>query len=91
MNSVSRGWTLTVLLIATASMTAVAQDSIVTVGGNGTAGFFGDSGAATSAELNHPTGVAVDSARNIFVADRGNNCIRRIDGSTGIITTFRRR
>src|SRR5207302_1836662 len=52
-----------------------------------TGGFSGDGGPATSAELNEPTGVAVDSAGNLFIADYGNNRIRRVDAATGVITT----
>jgi sugar lactone lactonase YvrE len=60
---------------------------ITTVAGNGTYGFSGDGGAATSASLSSPVGVAVDAAGNLLVADIGNNRIRRVDGTTGIITT----
>lgn len=55
--------------------------------GTGQGGFFGDGGQATEAVLNAPMGVAIDSAGNIFVADTGNNRIRRVDAITGIITT----
>ena len=51
-----------------------------------TSGFGGDGGAATSAKLDHPSGVAIDSAGNIFIADTWNNRIRRRD-STGVITS----
>ncbi len=60
---------------------------ITTVAGNGTAGFSGDGGAATSASLDFPSGVAVDSTGNLFIADPGNFRVRRVDGSTAIITT----
>jgi sugar lactone lactonase YvrE len=59
---------------------------ITTVAGNGTQGYGGDGGPATSAELDYPTGVAVDNADNLYVADARNNRIRRVDRS-GIITT----
>ena len=59
---------------------------ITTVAGNGTAGFSGDGGPATNASLNSPSGVAVDGAGNLFIADRGNQRIRKVDAS-GIITT----
>jgi sugar lactone lactonase YvrE len=58
---------------------------ITTVAGNGTAGYSGDSGAATSGELNSPFGVAVDASGNIYIGDSGNNRIRKVTASTGII------
>jgi hypothetical protein len=60
---------------------------ITTVAGNGAPGFSGDGGPATSAELNLPFGVAVDSFGNLFIADSHNNRIRRV-GTNGIISTF---
>ena len=59
---------------------------ITTVAGNGTAGYSGDGGAATNAELNDPSGVAVDATGNLFIADDDNNRIRKV-GTNGIITT----
>src|SRR6202021_735064 len=60
--------------------------TITTVAGNGTEGFSGDGAAATSATLNTPIGVAVDSAGNLYVADSFNNRIRKIDAA-GVIAT----
>jgi sugar lactone lactonase YvrE len=60
---------------------------ITTVAGTGTAGFAGDGGAATSALLRDPTGVAVDAAGNLYIADRVNARVRRVD-TAGNITTF---
>ena len=60
--------------------------NIVTVAGNGTPGFSGDGGPATSAQLAFPSGVYVDAAGNIFIAD-GNNCIREVLAGTNIIQT----
>ncbi len=54
--------------------------TISTVAGNGTGGFNGDGGAATVAQLNVPMGVLVDSAGNLFIADTGNNRIRKVTG-----------
>ena len=51
------------------------------------AGHAGDGSAATAASLRWPTGVAHDAAGNLFVADCGNTCVRRIDRSSGVITT----
>ena len=64
-----------------------ASGKLTVVAGNGTPGFSGDGGPATEAALNNPDGVATDAAGNIFIADRGNQRIRRVDASTGIITT----
>ena len=66
----------------------VSAQTISTIAGTGTAGFTGDTHAATSAEINTPYGVAADAAGNIYFTDYNNNRIRRIDGTTGIITTI---
>lgn len=58
-----------------------------TIAGTGTAGFSGDTGAATSAELNQPRGVVVDSSGNVYISDNGNKRIRKVDTS-GNISTF---
>ncbi|HEY4382565.1 MAG TPA: hypothetical protein VGN01_19630 [Acidobacteriaceae bacterium] len=55
---------------------------VTTVAGTGEQGFAGDGGAATSAILDSPAGVAVDSAGNIYLADTRNNRIRKISGGT---------
>jgi trimeric autotransporter adhesin len=60
---------------------------ITTVAGDGTRGFSGDGGPATSAKLNSPSGVSVDKDGNVFIADQFNGRIRRVDRATGIITT----
>jgi len=57
--------------------------AITTVAGTGVAGFSGDGGPSTNAQLNHPTGVAVDSAGDLYIADSGNNRVRwvSVDGN----------
>jgi sugar lactone lactonase YvrE len=60
---------------------------ITTVAGDGTAGYKGDGGPATSAGLYYPFGVAVDASGNIYIADTSNYRIRLVTRSTGIITT----
>ncbi|MGA2340187.1 MAG: NHL repeat-containing protein, partial [Terracidiphilus sp.] len=60
---------------------------ITTVAGIGTAGYSGDGGAATSAKLNYPQGVAVDANDDIYIADFQNSRIRKVSASTGVITT----
>jgi sugar lactone lactonase YvrE len=51
---------------------------INTVAGDGTKGYSGDGGAATSAELSTPSGIAVDASGNLYIADEGNNYIRKV-------------
>jgi uncharacterized protein (TIGR03437 family) len=63
----------------------ISNGVITTVAGNGTTGFSGDNGPATSAQLYFPTGVAVDSAGNLYIADSGNNRVRKV--ANGVITT----
>jgi len=60
---------------------------ITTIAGNGTAGFRGDQGAATSAQLNLPEWVAIDTAGNLFIADSLNNRVRTVDARTHTIST----
>jgi hypothetical protein len=60
---------------------------ITTVAGNGTQGFSGDGGPATSASLNYPWGVTVDRWGNLYIADNRNGRVRKVDAATGIITT----
>lgn len=55
--------------------------------GSGTAGYSGDGGAATSAELNTPAQIAVDGSGNVYIADQANNRVRMVNTS-GIITTI---
>jgi sugar lactone lactonase YvrE len=59
---------------------------ITTLAGTGIEGYSGDGAAATSAQLDTPTGIAVDATGNIYIADSHNHRIREISG--GIITTF---
>jgi trimeric autotransporter adhesin len=56
---------------------------LYTIAGNGTAGYSGDGGPATSAELNHPKGVAVDAQGNVLINDAGNARIRVVAATSG--------
>ena len=60
---------------------------ISTVAGNGSAGFSGDGGPAVNAQINTPTGVFADGSGNLYIADVGNQRIRKVN-SAGIITTL---
>jgi uncharacterized protein (TIGR03437 family) len=66
---------------------AAATGIITTVAGNGSGGYSGDGGPATSAQLSGPAGVAADGSGNIYIADEYNNVIRKVAAATGIITT----
>ncbi len=64
----------------------VSNGVMTTVAGNGTHGFTGDGGPATSAQLSYPSSVAVDSAGDLYIADFDNDRIRKVSNN-GIITT----
>jgi hypothetical protein len=70
-------------------MVSASTGDITTVAGNGTQGYSGDGGAATSAELNRPYGVTLDSSGNLYIAEWGNNVIRKVTVpiATGTIST----
>ena len=65
-----------------------ASGNISTVAGAGTAGFSGDGGPASGAMLDGPSGVALDSAGNLYIADGNNHRIRKVDARTGNISTI---
>ncbi len=70
-----------------ASQVAITPGTITTFAGNGTAGDTGDGGSATAAEMNGPSGTAVDAAGNLYIADAAFPSIRKVDATTGTITT----
>lgn len=63
------------------------QRTITTYAGNGTAGFSGDGGQATAAQIDFPTDVDCDAAGNLYIADQENDCIRKVDFASGVIST----
>jgi DNA-binding beta-propeller fold protein YncE len=65
-----------------------ASGRIATVAGTGESGFSGDAGAATTACLNEPYGIALDRTGNLFIVDRRNHRIRRVDAQSAIISTL---
>ncbi len=60
---------------------------ISTVAGTGIAGYNGDGGIATLAQLNYPFGIAIDNSDNLYIADMSNNRVRKVS-ATGIINTI---
>src|SRR5499433_1856751 len=64
-----------------------ATGMITTVAGTGTAGYSGDGGPATRATLNQPYSLQVDANGDIYIVDRLNAVVRKVDAATGIITT----
>lgn len=64
-----------------------SSGTISTFAGTEVAGYSGDNGKATLAQLASPTGLAVDSSGNVYIADTANHCVRKV-ATSGIITTF---
>ena len=61
---------------------------ITTVAGCGEKGYSGDGGRASKAKLNEPYGLALDPDGNLFIVDRLNCCVRRVDAQSGVISTI---
>ena len=77
------------LLVLTASLQLIyCVDIITTIAGTGTAGYSGDTESATSATLNFPLGIAIDSSGNVFFTEFSNHILRKITVATGIISTY---
>lgn len=74
--------------IGMAPQIAILPGTISTQAGNGVYGYSGDGGPANSSEMRFPQAIAVDEVGNVYIADTGNNAIREISASTGIITTI---
>lgn len=64
----------------------ISTNEVTTIAGTGTAGYSGDGSSAISAQLNSPTDVAVGPDNSIYIADRNNNVIRKIDVNGNIST-----
>src|ERR1700677_3877928 len=62
--------------------------NITIIAGTGTQGFSGDLGPATSATLDSPQGLVLDTASNLYIADTHNQCIRKLNLTTGVITSI---
>jgi streptogramin lyase len=61
---------------------------ITTVAGNGKKGFGGDGGPATEAVLNEPYGIKLDAGGNLYIVDRLNYCVRKVDTKSGTMSTL---
>src|SRR3954462_2707526 len=79
---------LLIFLFITSNGFAQTQSTILTtVAGTGIAGYSEDGGAATSAQISGPYGLATDAAGNLYIAEWDNHRVRRLDVNTGVITT----
>jgi sugar lactone lactonase YvrE len=67
---------------------AAGTGIITRIAGTGASGYSGDGGPAASAELGYPASLALDSQGNLFIADNGNQTIRRVNLASGTITTY---
>ncbi len=67
---------------------AAATGIISTIAGTGSASFSGDGGPAAAAGLRFPSSICIDSSDNIYIADKDNQRIRKLDASTGVIVTI---
>ena len=74
--------------VSTVRMVAAGTGIISTVAGDGVDGTSGDGGPARLAEVNSPTGVALDSSQNLYIGEFNDGRVRRVDAVTQIITTF---
>ena len=70
-----------------AGTTCSVAGIITTVAGTGDSGYKGDNGPASASTLSSPTGISIDGAGNLFIADTSNNVIREVNSVTGIIAT----
>jgi sugar lactone lactonase YvrE len=61
---------------------------MATIAGNGQRAYGGDGGSATAAALNMPHEIQFDSAANLYIAERDNHVVRKVDARTGVISTF---
>jgi hypothetical protein len=78
----------TKLTQATSNCECGGSGNIITIAGNGTYNYNGDGIAATAAELRYPAGVAVDGSGNVYIVEYSDSKIRKIDHSTGLISTI---
>jgi streptogramin lyase len=66
----------------------LATHQTTVIAGNGQKAYGGDGGSATAASLNMPHEIQFDSAGNMYIAERDNHVVRKVEAKTGIISTF---
>src|SRR4051812_38504130 len=88
MQSTNRVFILIALFLFAGRAMAQQPSELTVAAGTGTAGYSGDGGAATAAQLNGPYDVDVDGAGNLYIAEWYNSRIRKVNASTGVITTI---
>lgn len=81
------GYSGSVPAIAQIYIDSAASQFVYTVAGNGEWGYAGDGGLAPAAMLNEPWMTAIDNAGNLYIADTNNSVVRKVDATSGIITT----
>jgi len=84
----SKHYLLFLSFVGFAAYSPVARAQVINTYAGTVMGYSGDNGLAIHAELNNCTGVAVDGAGNVYIADKGNNVVRKVNVTNGIITTF---
>ncbi len=65
----------------------ISSGKLTVIGGNGSYGYTGDGGQATDAQFNNPIAVALDKSNHLYVVDESDQCVRKINLTTGIIST----
>jgi len=86
--AVAPGYSVSEWEVATYFIGSAPDSFIYNIAGTDFFGFEGDGGLATHSIVNVPEGAAIDAHGNVYIADTGNNRIRKVDASTGIITTI---
>jgi sugar lactone lactonase YvrE len=82
------GYTSSAVASAQYYFSAISMPLLYTIAGNGTPGYTGDNVPAAIADLNQPSSAVFDRAGNFYIADSANNRIRKIDATTGNVTTY---
>jgi sugar lactone lactonase YvrE len=86
--AIATGYSMSLPASAQYIIDSAPSSFIYTYAGNGTAGYTGDGGPATLADINFAASTAEDQAGNLYIADENNNVVRKVAAGTGMITTF---